>query len=501
MPCAALAEDVQSTAEYVYKNTPSPTVGSIGGEWSVLGLARGGADIPKEYYAAYYENVEAYVKERGGVLHTKKYTEYSRVIIALTAIGKNPSDVAGYDLLAPLCNFEKTVWQGINGAIFALIALDSGNYTSDLRKEYVDYILQKQLPDGGWALSGESTDVDVTAMALQALAKYQDRADAKSAIVNALAVMSKMQTSSGGFATYGTETAESTAQMIVALCELGIPLDDSRFVKNGNTVLDALFSYKLSSGGFKHTQSQDSANQMATEQCFYALVAAERAQNGKNSLYCMSDATDLVGYATGLTGKHADVRVKPIVAAKTFADIATHESKNAVEALASRRIVSGKTDRLFYPDATMTRAEFATIVVNALGLPQKSEARFSDVTKNDWYFTYINTAYAYDIIKGVSENEFDPGGTLTREEAAVMVARAAKLCGLDTAYTAFDARNSLAGFSDYIKASDWAYGSLAFCYDNGILDDSVMSVKPKEAVTRAEIAQMLYNLLYLSKLL
>ena len=168
---AADSDTVSDVAAYVYKTVSEPQVGAVGGEWAILGLARGGADIPSGYYADYYANVESYVKAREGVLHTKKYTEYSRVVLALTAIGKDPANVAGYDLLAPLGDFDKTVWQGINGAIFALLALDSGEYESALREKYVDYILQKQLADGGWALSGESADADVTAMALQALAK------------------------------------------------------------------------------------------------------------------------------------------------------------------------------------------------------------------------------------------------------------------------------------------------------------------------------------------
>ena len=106
----------------------------------------------------------------------------------------------------------------------------------------------------------------------------------------ALSLVSKKQLASGGFATYGEETAESSAQVIVALTELGIPLDDSRFVKNGKTVLDAMLAFRLPSGGFKHINGQTTADGMASEQCFYALVAAERANAGKSSLYRMSDA-------------------------------------------------------------------------------------------------------------------------------------------------------------------------------------------------------------------
>ena len=283
------AADIDTTAEYLLKTVTNPTVASIGGEWAVIGLARGNA-ANDAYFQKYLDNAKDYIKSKDGILHSRKYTEYSRVILAFTALGRDATNAFGYDLTAPLGDFDKTVSQGLNGAIFALLALDSGDYKCNVRSKYVDYILQKQLVDGGWALSGTSSDVDVTAMALQALAKYKSDAKVKSAIDKALGFLSKAQLSNGGFATYGEETAESSAQVIVALTELGISLNDSRFLKNGKTAMDAMLAFRLSNGGFKHLKSQISADGMATEQCFYALVAADRVKNGKNTLYRMSDA-------------------------------------------------------------------------------------------------------------------------------------------------------------------------------------------------------------------
>ena len=100
----------------------------MGGEWTILGLRQSGYDVDDEYYSHYYTSLEEYIKSVDGVLHKRKYTEYSRVILTLNAIGKNPSDVGGYNLLMPLGDYENTVMQGINGAIWALIALDSGDY-------------------------------------------------------------------------------------------------------------------------------------------------------------------------------------------------------------------------------------------------------------------------------------------------------------------------------------------------------------------------------------
>ncbi len=505
---------VSDTADYIYKAVSKPQVGSVGGEWAVLGLAGSGENIPHEYFENYYQTVEKYVKDHNGILHNKKYTEYSRVIVALSSIGKNPGDVAGYNLLTPLGDYEKTIWQGVNGAIWALIALDCKDYEipqnpdatiQATREMYVNHILQRQTPDGGWALSGDTADADVTGMALQALSKYQDNDKVKSATEKALGCLSAMQMENGGFSSYDTENSESSVQVMVALCELGIPLSDTRFVKNGNTILDNLMLYYDNGNGFNHTTDASGSDLMSTEQAFYGIVAVKRQKDGKSSLYRMSDWIDVATNSeTGsvLKNKNADVKKLNIInSGKTFGDIAGHKDKTAIEALASREIINGKAENSFEPDSTMTRAEFATIITKGLGLPQKNSGNFTDVKPSDWFYTYVGTAYHYGIIKGVSENEFNPSGAITREEAAVMVTRAASLCGMDTEMDVFAIRDVLAQFFDYVKASDWSQSSLAFCYDEKILDDSVMDIKPKKAVTRAEIASMLYNMLSLAKLM
>lgn len=516
---------ITNTAEYIYKTVKSPQVGSISGEWAILGLARSGYEVPNKYYQKYYETVENYVMACEGVLHKKKYTEYSRLIVALSSIGKDPSDVAGYNLLTALGDYDKTIWQGMNGPIWALIALDSGNYdmpqnpdakVQATRDMYIERILDCQLSDGGWSLFGGTkaesagqgvSDPDITGMALQALAKYQDKAEVKKACEEALTCMSNIQSDEGGFSSWGAANSESCVQMVVALCELGIPLDDERFVKNDKTMLDNLMTFYLKDNGFLHTQSGSGSNQMATEQGFYGIVAAKRALDGNSSLYRMSDALNIgekdgtiITY--GLENKHADIITPKVTKiGKTFSDIQEHDNQPAIEALASREIINGKTTDLFDPNASMTRAEFATIVVKALGLVPKSNDAFSDIKNSDWFAKYVGTAKNHGIVSGKSDTIFDPSGTITREEAATMIARTAKLCGMDTEYETMATRDVLAQFTDYVKSSNWSMSSLAFCYDNEILDPSAMEISPKTAITRCEIAQMLFNLLGSAKLL
>ena len=519
---------VADTARYVYEAVNNPQVGSVGGEWAVIGLARSEYDIPEKYYQDYYVNVEAYVKAHNGVLHEKKYTDYSRVILGLTAAGFDPTNVAGYDLTAPLGDFDKTIWQGINGPIWALIALDSANYpippnpdakTKATRDLYIAEILRRQLPDGGFNLTaggggeiGENgkADPDITAMALQALAKYQERADVKKATEEALACLSKLQNKKGGYASWGTDNSESVAQVIVALAELGIPLDDSRFVKDGNTLLDNLLTFYKQGKGFLHTADGSGSNQMATEQAFYALVAAQRAAEGKSSLYRITDDTAKTdapdGGAdagkSGLPGKHPDIRIVPVAEpGKTFDDIGTNANRSAIEALAARGIIDGRTETGFDPDGTMTRAEFAALVVRGLGLHEKPNKVFADVPAQSWYAGYVGAACDYGIIDGVTPDTFNPGGTITREEAAVMTARAAKLCGMDTDLAEVTMRDMLAQFPDYVTAFGWARPSLAFCYQNDILSQDDMEIRPKTEIKRCEAAEMLFRLLNAASLI
>lgn len=298
---AKLVAELGKKADSIYKTTGdylakrgTPSVGSIGGEWMVLGLARSGRTVPEGYYDA----VVKYVKDNidsNGRLDKNKATENARIILALTAIGKDVTNVDGHDLLAGLNEMSYLSKQGINGAIFTLIALDSHSYTpaGDVtRDKLVQAILDAQISsDGGWSLDGKNADVDMTAMAIQALAAYyKSNSSAKKAVDKGLSWLSSVQQNDGGFTSWGAANSESCAQVIVALTALGIdPTKDSRFIKNGVSVLDALCSFAVNGGGFKHLATETSANGMATEQGFYALVAYYRLLNGQTSLYDMTD--------------------------------------------------------------------------------------------------------------------------------------------------------------------------------------------------------------------
>ena len=305
LPSVSIKDAIDQTSSYMYKNTLNPKIGTIGGEWTILSLARSGYNIPKEYYDKYYENVVNELKEKNGILDKRKYTEYSRVILGLTSIGKDVTNVGGYNLLEKLADFNKVKFQGINGPIFALIALDTNNYEIPIvedvkvqttREMLIDYILDKEIKKGtseagGWALSGNTPDPDITAMALQALAKYKDQEKIKPYIDRAIDVLSNIQLENGGYDSWGSLNSESIAQVIVALTALGIdPKTDSRFIKgDGKWTLSAVMEFYVEGGGFKHTLD-GTVNAMATDQGAYAIVAYDRFVESKNSLYDMTDA-------------------------------------------------------------------------------------------------------------------------------------------------------------------------------------------------------------------
>lgn len=312
LPSVPVNQAIEDTSSVLYNNTPDPKIGTLGGDWTILSLARNGYNIPKGYYDKYYENVSNELKEKNGVLHNSKYTEYSRVILGLSSIGKDVTNVGGYNLLEKLADFNAVTNQGINGPIFALIALDCNNYEipvvesvkkQSTRDNLIEYILDKEIkqqdgtPKGGWTFRGNIADVDMTAMALQALAKYKDSTITKEDgtivevapyIERGLTVLSELQTENGKY----KENCESIAQVIVALTALGIdPKTDERFVKgNGNWTISAMMDFYVEGGGFKHTLNENSMNAMATDQGSYALAAYKRFVKGENSLYDMTDA-------------------------------------------------------------------------------------------------------------------------------------------------------------------------------------------------------------------
>lgn len=317
---------------------------STGTDWMALAMGRFGYfDMTdgKYYYmiddGTGYEDYLAAMKaynektyaNNDGILHSAKATEWHRAVVTIKAIGGDPKNFGTYnnasiDMIAD-GSYNNMLQggpgkQGINGWIWGLIAMDTGMYevpanAKYTRETFIKEILKMQLTDGvngneygGWVLGGYGTnsDVDITGMAIQALAPYYNddtvytykneisgkevSRSVRQCVDEALDRLGSKFNQSAGFSSWNTNNVESVSQVLVALCSLGIdPAKDERFItENGKTLLDGILSFRLSNGGFCHV-SNGGWNSMANDQATYALVSYWRFENGMRALYDMRD--------------------------------------------------------------------------------------------------------------------------------------------------------------------------------------------------------------------
>lgn len=246
-----------------------------GSEWYILSLCQYG-----NYNFTTYKNSLLSYLENNEVGSASSRLKFA---LALSAMGSTDSyigKVAGEDIGK----------QGIMSYVFGLHLLNNVS-TDNTKNEIVNTLLKMQKSDGGWAIMGDFGDNDVTAMTVQALAPYyKTNSKVKTAVDKALTLLSNRQKADGDYASYGIDNPESTAQVLVALSSLGIDCEnDSRFIKNGKTLIDGIEKYRLKNSSFCHQIGKDS-NANATIQVFYAMVSYIRMTQGKTSLYIFDNA-------------------------------------------------------------------------------------------------------------------------------------------------------------------------------------------------------------------
>jgi LPXTG-motif cell wall-anchored protein len=247
-------------------------------EWSAVALNKAGKTVP----ANYLENVKQDIVSKKGKFHF--ITDPERYTLGVLAAGADPTNIAGYNLVQSIYNGDVTS-QGINGVIYALIALDSGKFdipSSALwtREKLVNEILKDQNPDGHWSLSSSAdrSDADITAMALTALAPYKGQTDVDNSIKSAITYLSKTYQST-------TVNSQTAAQIIIALSALGkYDASTQLFEKNGASLMSYLLSFQNNDGGFA-LNSGEASDVMATQQGLMAVSAYQLYKNGKGSLY------------------------------------------------------------------------------------------------------------------------------------------------------------------------------------------------------------------------
>lgn len=291
-------EKLEKVTSYLKENNAAPAYGS---EWVVMQQARTGKE-DMNWYHTYYDSVWQKIAESGSA-SLQYLSDNARTVIALSAIGADPRNVAGQNLLEPLADYNAVSGQYVTVAVYTLIALDSKGYdvpntsaeVKTTRENLINCILDNFMEEGyiGYEYDGASyPDMDSTAMALQALAPYNndEYPNVKALVEKSLAYLSAQQDEQGAYGDY--DKCCTTAQVLCALSVLGIdPEADARFVKEGNSVVDALLSYCDEEGAIYSSGSYNKA--MSSVQAAYALTAYKRLKDNKNSLYNMSDAVNL----------------------------------------------------------------------------------------------------------------------------------------------------------------------------------------------------------------
>ena len=461
--------------------------------WQILTLIQDKQKVAESYKKAIIEEV----KNNQG--HYRKVTDIEKTVLALTSLGVDCTDVEGYNLIEKIYNNEDLLKQGSNGLIFALIAVDSKDYKIPndakwTREKMKEKLISLQNKDGGFSLvEGETSDIDITAMALQALAPYKDEASSKKVIERAINYLSNIQKENGEFEAYGEENCESLAQVIIALTSLNIdPAKDARFIKNGRNLLDVLMDYQVDDSNFCHKKNGGN-DKLATEQAFMALVSYKRYQEGKSGLYNLKDIKFTESAANNQENGTQENK-KELGQFTDAAQVSTWAKEELQEAV-NEGIISGYGDSL-KPQKEVTRAEFTVMLMRVLAVDQNSpssvsgnesssENIFKDVNDSNWFAKEVTSAYQKGLVTGMGDKMFKPNNEITREQAAVMLAKLV---------TNAEEVQSVE-FKDKNHIAEWAKPSVKIVYSSSILKGYADgSFKPKVAMSREAAAVTLLRL-------
>lgn len=454
---------INAASRYILETVKEPKMGSTYGEWSVMDLLRGmytGYDyinyIPNGYFTTYKSGIDSYVRGMSCELDTSKSTEWSRLTLSMTALGYPISNINGCNFIDRLSQSHAFSYrQGINGPIWELIALDTGDY--DLIKKpsvfvdgdintkgrMIDYIIQLEVKGGGWSLFGDA-DPDITGMALQALAPYYlDKSrytatDAKTdyvkfrkSVERAIYKLGTLQDENGGYNAWGNVNAESTVQVIVALTALNIDpktksVDlptlgtEASFNKQGanrdgvytDNMVDALLTFfapgsgsNAEVAGFKHVTSGydggggsgNTVNAMATDQALYGLIAYDRYLARKNRLYDMTDMKN--GEYQSMKANTYTVTFKKGTETKseTYSPYAVVDLKNKFN---GEEVIAWTTNETGNQGAQYTATEKLAMPAKNITLYAKTDVRTYSVTYELDGGTLLNGVTTFKDVEG-----------------------------------------------------------------------------------------------------
>jgi len=326
----------------------------------VIGLTNSGIDLSNDPWQLPDWDVESLDTESSSGVN------YSSTILGMASVGQDPTDINGRNLVSELASMQSDSGSfsgSINNTIWSIIALDTtgGNYEV---AEAVNYLATQQTDDGGFALSGDSADPDITGVALLALATHTDVEGATEVIDQAKESLRSMQLDSGGFSS-GVENTESIASVIRGLTAIGEDITSSGWTKNEKTMIDALFALQLEDYSFSH-KIGGNTDDMATRQ---ALIAVSDLVNG-NVFY---------NIAHGETGGSSDeeqvrVRVRVEGATSSLSNSEATVSGTALDAL----------NEAVGPDNVVAPGGYVTEILGESGATD-----IADGIDTSWYYYVI----------------------------------------------------------------------------------------------------------------
>lgn len=540
---ASVADAVYATSEFVLKN-------GVQSDWQAIGLAQAGYKVP----ASYLQALEGKVAAAQGIF--ARATDYARITLAVKALGGDPANVAGYNLIEKLYNNDKITGQTLNNAAYVLLALDSGSYTIPAEAAWTPAkllaeILAKQNADGGFTLTTGASDPDMTAMVLTVLAGHKNDPAVNTAGQRAAAWLATAQDTNGG---YG-DSSESVAQAIIGLSSFGIDPAGAEYTRGNVNLVSKLLSFGAAGGGFAHTAG-GSYNQLSTEQALEALTAYSLFSTG-GKLYDLSTApvkNPQVNVSVAIEGPNGTLGEGNVYAGNVLSALEkAAAAKNVTLVNEAGNYVTGiggvtagayggydgwmyivaRAGAWIYPSVGM--GDFALVendrvlvyyggdntqVVESVTVspaqPQPGQAFTVKVTQKQWVWN--ETTFTSDPVSSAAAGvQVTIGGTTAVTDAAGSAAfadglPANKYTITITGYlkdstpavvrnaqslTVASAAADRAAFTDVKSISPWALESVYTAFDRklmGSVSESGLVFAPKRDITRAEFAALLLRL-------
>jgi len=475
---AEINQAVDHTVQYLQQRYSDKGL-SVIDDWSLIGIALSGQQIPSAKWgerAAW----QADWKKRLNALDPRKTTDYARFILTLIAAGEDPALFSGRNLIdeikkAQLTNgkfADQLSGQGqelINAHVWSIIALYAAGEQIPRAKQAKSWLISKQLPDGGYqyAIGAKTGGVDMTAMTLLAFRALGMKKE-EAPVQKAIDFLRHSQDGNGGYKEGGVSNAESAANVIAALVAWGEPLD--HWKKGGSSPADELLTFQHSNGGFRHTKNGMS-NQIATAQAMLALSDLKRG-------------TSYVTYLRELSGKRKTARLQDLSP--------SHWAYAEMNYLVKEGYMQGVTSTDIQPEARVTRAQFAAMLLRVVGeeAQGKGQGIFGDVGRKDWTAPIVEKAAALGLMQG-SADQFRPHQGITQEEMAVIVSRVAKKMNWNRS---FSGENTSV---EWEQVSSWAKAGVKDLQARKLLGGTATKTfQPKAEVTRAQAAVILYRLLH-----